>query len=460
MDAPPIVTELNETLDILGQQPLMKIYTQICFCFSVPDPSMHSEIIHTLKSGLQRVSTSFPWLAGQVIGDDAGERNSGLFKIKPLENIPRLVVKDLRDAPSAPTMEVLREVDFPFRLLDESMICPRNTLPTPEELASGVLPVLLVQANFITGGLILSFVAAHSTMDMTGQGQVIYLISKACSNEPFTSEELSSGNLDRRNLIRLLDESEIKDSDTAHQIAKPTPAPLDPDEPVTPLPTCSWGYFSFSPTSLASLKSLAMETVTSGYISTDDALTAFMWQSTMRARRPRLDPAAECTFARAVDVRRHLVIPQAYTGLIQNMTYHTYTLEKLIDAPLGEAASQFRRAVDPKTSNLAHATRALATLMDRTSDRSGISVTATLDLSKDIMLSSWAKEKCYELDFGLGLGKPESVRRPQFTPVESLMYLMPRAPDGEIAAAVCLRDEDMEGLKRDQEFAKYGRFIP
>lgn len=72
---------------------------------------------------------------------------------------------------------------------------------------------------------------------------------------------------------------------------------------------------------------------------------------------------------------------------------------------------------------------------------------------------SWAKLSCYELDFHLGLGRPEAVRRPQFAPFESLIYPMPRALDGEVAVAVCVRDEDMERLRADEAFAMYGRYI-
>jgi len=144
---------------------------------------------------------------------------------------------------------------------------------------------------------------------------------------------------------------------------------------------------------------------------------------------------------------------------MQNMTYHTYTLQKLAEEPLGGVASQLRSALDPKTSNLGYHTRALAIFLNRTPDKNIISFTATLDLSADIMFSSWAKLDRYELDFNLGLGKPEAVRRPQFEPVESLIYLMPRTLDGEIAVAICSRDGDMERLRADEEFAKYGRYI-
>jgi hypothetical protein len=141
------------------------------------------------------------------------------------------------------------------------------------------------------------------------------------------------------------------------------------------------------------------------------------------------------------------------------MTYHTYTIQKLVDESLGNLASQFRLAVDPKTSNLGQSTRALVTTLSRSRDKSAVSVTAKLDLSSDIMLSSWAKENFYELDFNLGLGKPESVRRPQFFPVESLIYIIPKRLDGELVVAICLRDGDMERLRVDDEFGKYGKYI-
>ncbi|KAJ3516964.1 hypothetical protein NLJ89_g789 [Agrocybe chaxingu] len=442
--------DLNYDLDVFGQQPgLSNLYTQICCCFSVADASSHSAIINTLTNGLERLSASFPWVAGQVVNEGSGEGKSGIFKIAPLGNIPCLVVKDLRNDPSIPTMDEFRRANFPFNMLDESIIAPRNTLPgIPDGSPS---PVFLLQATFITGGLLLTFVGQHNVMDMTGQGQIIDLLSKACRNEQFTSEELSSGNVDRRNAIPLLDDSYKPGAELAHQMVKPAPSQAiskdtnahpAPDPP----PKCSWAYFTFPSHSLAALKSLATENATpaSGYISTDDALSAFIWQSIIRARLPPL---------------RSYSISPTYPGIVQNMTYHTYTAQKLVEEPLGRVASQLRLAVDPKTSNLGYQTRALATFLHRTPDKGSVSVTATLNVSADIALSSWVKQDFYDLDFNLGLGKPEAVRRPQFPPVESLLYLMPKALDGEIAAALCLRDEDMERLRADEEFAKYGRYI-
>ena len=449
MQGPTI--EVDVTLDILGQQPFLKIYTQICLCYSMPDDASDSATINTLTNGLERLTADFPWIAGQVVNEGANEDNTGVFRIQPLEKIPRLVMKDLRDDLSIPSMDGLKQAEFPMSMLDEDIICPCRTLPLPGTFNE--FPVFLVQANFITGGLLLSVVAEHGAMDMTGQGQIIRLLSKACRNEPFTAEEVKTGNLPRHNIIPLLDDTYEPGPELSHQIIKLTPAPPAPPAKNT------WAYFSFQPTSLAALKSLATATLPSGYISTDDALTALIWQSVTRARLPRLNPETNTTFARAADVRRFLNIPQTYPGLIQNMTYHTSALEELVHEPLGAVASWLRGAVDPETSTLGHDSRAMATFLSRVADKTVFSFSAGMDFSSDLMLSSWARVECFDLDFGLGFGCPEAVRRPRFDPFESLVYLMPRSPDGGIMAAICLRDEDMERLRVDGGFMRYAKHI-
>ncbi|KAF2675194.1 trichothecene 3-O-acetyltransferase [Microthyrium microscopicum] len=450
-------------LDVLGQQPLMKIYTQICFCYAVPENDLREQILDTLNAGLLKLSTSFPWIAGQVISDEPISGETFSFKIVPLEKTPRLVVRYFDDDNRVPNYQNLREANYPFRMLDESLIAPRNTLPgLPGSSNEDIAPVLLLQANFITGGLILTFAAHHSAMDMTGQGQIMTLLSKACHNEPFSPEDLASGNLDRRHAISFLENytpgPEIQDQVPSPSPKTPAEIPKSETTPNDP-PKLTWAYFSFPATSLSDIKKVASSTIASpAFISTDDALTALIWQSVTRIRQPRLKTNETCRFARAVDVRSALNISPTYTGFLQNMTFHSYPIQRLTSDPLGDVALNFRARLDPK--ELAFRTRALATFFKQADDKSiAIDFTAGMDLSKDIMLSSWVKPNCYELDFGLGLGTPESVRRPQFTTVESLFYLMPKRLDGEVSAALCLREEDLWRLKKDEEFMKYCQYV-
>ncbi|UQC87675.1 trichothecene 3-O-acetyltransferase [Colletotrichum lupini] len=420
---------MDEPIEILGQQPTLKIYTQIAVCFSVEDDQSYANITKTLTSGLERLTAGFPWVAGQIINEGASEGNTGIFKIAPLEPTPPLIVKDLREDPSVSSMKDMKTSGFPFAMLDESIVCPRPTLPIDPNLVGKPEPVFITQATFIKGGLILAFLGHHQVLDGTGQGQLIKLLSKACKGEDFTEEEIATGNLSRHNIIPLLDDFE-GGLETDAMIIKPSATPA------TAPATCSWAYFDFSAASLSALKSLASETVKSGYITTDDALTAFIWQSISRIR---------------------MGIPQTFPALIQSMTKNSMAIKDLVERPLGEAASQLRSAVDPTA--LSYGVRALATLMNQAADKSVFSFTGTLHLDRDLAFSSWAKLDLYEHDFGLGLGKPESVRRPQFTPVESLGYLLPKALDGSIALAICLRDEDMNGLKKDELWLKYSKYI-
>ncbi|KAJ5680558.1 hypothetical protein N7536_011697 [Penicillium majusculum] len=435
----------NDVLDILGQTPgLYKLYTQICSIYRVPEASSHDTIIDTLTNGLDRLAKSFPWLTGQVINEGAGDGNTGVFKITPLDKI-QLVVKDLRHDSSAPTMDGLRQAKYPFTMLDENVIAPCTTLNLPGNLPSITTEsalVFCVQANFIEGGLMLTLVAQHNVMDMTGQDFIIGLLSKACHNEPFTSEELTVGNMDRSHVIPLLDDSYTPGPELAHQIVKPPPSVKDV-------------------ILLASLKALTTNTLpaSTDFISTDDAVSAFIWKSVARARAPRLEATSESLFTRAVDMRQRFGIPQGYPGLLQTLTYNTDTIQKLSKEPLGIVAAELRSQLDPKKNDLVFSTRALATFLSRSADKTQASFTATVNVSSDFMLSSWSRISCYDLDFNLGLGKPEAVRRPRFTPVEGLGYLMPRSAAGEMPVGICLRDEDWERLKGDGEFTKYAKYI-
>ncbi len=75
------------------------------------------------------------------------------------------------------------------------------------------------------------------------------------------------------------------------------------------------------------------------------------------------------------------------------------------------------------------------------------------------MLSSWAFAKLDQLDFGMGLGMPLAVRRPAFTPVESLMYVMPKSPSHGAVIGMCLREEDWTQLKQDSGWIEHATYL-
>lgn len=98
----------------------------------------------------------------------------------------------------------------------------RRAIPIPGRPASDTYQN---QATFIEGGLILTFVAQHATMDMIGQGHITCLFDKACRKEEYTAEELTASNVARHNIVPLLDDPYGPGAEVAHQIVatKPTP---------------------------------------------------------------------------------------------------------------------------------------------------------------------------------------------------------------------------------------------
>jgi len=429
-------------LDIYGQQPgINRLYTQLTFCFAISDDSLDS-LIRTLKEGIERLSANFPWVAGKVVNDN------GRFKIVPLEKAAHFVVRDLRCDPSVPDWDTIRPANFPFSMLDESIVAPCKTLAVTD-VSALELPVFMVQTNFIVGGLLLTFNAQHGSMDMAGQSQIISLLAKACRGEPFSRPELSIGNMKRKNIIPLLDNC-VPESELKEQSVKDSP-----NGDIKPV-RAQWAYFTFSGASLALLKADASQTAPPPFISTDDALSAFIWQCLSRARQPRhrRTPSALSTLSRNVDARRALALPSTYPGLAVSSTAHTAALDAVAAAPLGAIAGRLRAALDPAA--LAHGARALAT---RIAHGGIVGFGAGGAPDRDVRLSSWAKERCCEVDFGFACA--EAVRRPRFEDGarEGLVYLLPKTREGEIVVGVCLRGDDLERLKGDVEWARVAAFV-
>ncbi|VEU22615.1 DEKNAAC103449 [Brettanomyces naardenensis] len=430
------------SLDIFGQQLSLQIYTQITLCYKVDDPSSFDKIVPILEAGLRILDESFPYVLDEVIVDN------GICKLVSFDDSPRLIVKDYRNEMD---FEKLAEAHFPFRMLDEKVLAPRMTIPgtNGEKFAGNSMPVLLIQVMLIKGGVLVTFVAAHNVMDMIGQAFIIGLLDKACHGNSYSSEDIRIGNFRRDTAIPLLeDDNKIMSRASEYRVSKG-------ERPVSP-PAC-WKYFLFSGESLKALKKEAMSSVTSGFVSTDDALSALIWQSVARSRIVRLGGSRYQTLSRAVDSRKFVGLPPTYPGVIQDMACNRCTFQELVDKPLGLIAYELRSQIVP--ARIKEDVQLLATLTHRAEDKREFSLVASVDPSVDIMISSWAKVDYYNMDFNLGLGKPIAVRRPEFIPFEGLIYFMPKKSDGEIAVAISLRNEDMERLRKDEILMKYSTYI-
>ncbi|CAI6335557.1 unnamed protein product [Periconia digitata] len=477
---------LDVELDLMGAQPaLFKLYTQLAFVYPMPDSSSKSHVVSVLNEGLKRLSESFPWVAGQVVHTSSDSDGPLKYRIRPLDSIPKLVEKDYTYEPTVPTFEELEDAGFPMSMMSEDVWAPCPTLSGLTYGTSGsassndkTAPVMLAQLSFIKGAVVLCINMQHNVCDMMGQSAVMSLLTKACRGEAFSEHDIVLGQKDRTQVVPLIEAGQWNPVDvlgdqlislqrrSEDESATARSPALDvkaAELREIQKPQVLGTYFSFRATSLKALKSLATETLPSDreFISMDDAISALIFQSVLRARGPRINnEKRSVTFARAVDARRYLGVDPQYPGVLQNMTYTKYHPSDLLNAPLGHIAAAMREQIDSSSSDVALRTRALVTFLSQSPENAtNVSFTASLKTDTDIMLSSWAKVPAYDWDFGFGLGAPVAVRRPAFVPVESLMYIMPKDGRGDVSVWMCLRNDDIERLNEDSEWTRFATHL-
>jgi hypothetical protein len=447
---------LDIPLEIFGQNDVLSIQTPFVYIFPCDEPNPDiSKFTDTIHAGLVGLTKAFPWIAGKIVNTGRTETSSGVFKITSHTSIPNFVVKDWRNDSNAPTMAALVDSEVPCSMLKEKFFAPITVLPSGDEDRS---PLLQLQLSIITGGVVLSVMANHQAMDGTAQDQICYLLDKACNGIPYTDEEIRIGNLEREGIVDIFDDDWQPPLKSMYR-AKPTSKKNEQEhQPQEDKVEHHWISVLFSPSSLSTLKSTISHDFKSGFVSTDDALTALIWQSLAKARLGRFPPSTTTTIGRSVNPRKYIGIPATYPGYISNNAYSTHTLLDLANSPLASIAAELRSKV-ANISEIRDTTKEFATLLHRASDKNEVNINATLDLDVDVIFSSWANMRGYQFDFGLGLGKPTYFRRMDHLGVPSLGFLLPKRPDGENILSICLRTDDIEALRSDPVFAAYGRFL-
>jgi hypothetical protein len=444
---------LDIPLEIFGQTDVLSIMTPFVYIYPASNPDI-TQLTNVIEAGLTRFTTSFPWVAGRITNTGRTSTSSGVFKITSHKSRPHLTIKDWRQDGRVPSFGQLAQADAPCSILKEEFFAPVHVNTTAGWENEDRSPVLQFQLSIIVDGVVLAIMANHQALDGTAQDQLAYLLDKACNNMAYTQEEIRIGNLRRETMV------EPFDSDWQPPIQKPQT--LDPASSKRETPNVvehRWTHILFGPSALSALKSEVSRGLETGFVSTDDALTALVWQSLARARTERLPHSAFTTIARAVNPRRYLNIPATYPGYINNSAFSTDTLGGLTRRPLSAIAQELRANIDPASSNFGELTRSIATMMYRAEDKNSVNMFGSLDGGRDLILSSWTSMRGYDFDFGLGLGKPTYFRRMDHQRIPSLAFFLPKKPDGETVLSICLHTDDIACLQRDAAFTKFGRFI-
>ncbi|KAK3320575.1 transferase family-domain-containing protein [Cercophora scortea] len=450
--------------DVIGQLPILKTYNHGSLGFPVPDESAREPLILALQAACDKIAANFPWLAGAVAHEGVSPGNSGLFRPIPwpaTATSPNKILHVQYCDDIAPSFKEILDAGAPVSMLDGKLLAPYDGFPARyTESPENPAPVIATQATFIRGGMILTFCSQHNMIDATGMFQIINMFANALNGEDFSPQAIESGNRDRATVIPLLAPGEPA-KDLQHlKVAQPLTFPL-PSPPSTPGKKPTWAYFRLFRAAVPAIKEKASER--EGYdpsvpfLSSNDALSAFYWKciSSIRLRNGR-SPETVSKFSRAIDGRRVMGVPQEYLG---HMVFHSATrkpLGEVASAPLSTLACALRR--DLNNANTAFAVRSYATLIANEPDKARILYGGGKgNPDVDVGASAVPQSDAAVVPYG-PLGVPAFGRRPNLAPILGCLYFMP-PEGGNMMVSVCLREDDLEGLRKHPDWSRITEFI-
>ncbi|KEY70387.1 hypothetical protein S7711_09361 [Stachybotrys chartarum IBT 7711] len=455
--------DLDRYQDILGQLPMLQVYSHILYVFPLPIETPREIIVGKLERAITKVRDEVPWMGARVVNYGKGPGNSGIYRViacpRPTEAI---VVRDVSTL--VPSYSELSKRKAPLSIIDAKLLTPVSAFPERfEDKDEDPAHTVRIQASFIEGGVVLDFVMHHNMADAGGHFGFVNLIARAMRGEEFPPKLLEQANCDRRHLFPLLGPDEALLDHSHHKQHPITTAASLSSSGNGPKPEPAQHHiFRVSAAKLRELKKMAEPVAERDsdvrFISTDDALSAFIWQrlTVVRARRGVLPPSTRARFGRAIDGRGAVGVSRDYMGdLIHNVTAFL-TWEELVSLPLSSIAAHLRRELNK--ANTAYHVRSFATFVAREADKSTITYGGQFNPATDLGCSSIRGRSDLFADFGQ-LGFPTLIRRPPPPPFPGLLVLFPGTMSGDCDAMLCITDADLEDLKRDPLWADAVEYI-
>ncbi|KAF9890781.1 hypothetical protein FE257_005351 [Aspergillus nanangensis] len=448
-----------------------KGYLRYIFLFPLPDQYDLNEVADVVKAGYSSLKQRIPFVGCEAI-PDADSKQPGFIKLQrtPEGSVKDIVVRDLRSSPESfqPTYSELKSSGFPVAAFDSETLCRRSSpWPSPGEQ----LPISLVQANFIHGGLILTWCVLHIAGDGTSFHTWMKVWAEGCRLAQ--GLESSSSPVDLAPELWLHRQSATKSSGRSTGLLAHHPEytllPFTPTgaPPKMTSPHHRSQVFYFSPAALAALKAdaspvHATEPTDQSWISTNDALSALLWRTVMAVQSPlhMLDDGSDpvSVFNIAIDGRLRTdppVHPETLGCFLESVAVEASIRDMLGTLTVADLAVRIRKALLRADS---HFTDDVVALVEKLEvDVNRLILTAFLDVPGfNCAQTSWANFDMYGLDWGPMLGgRVESVRTPSEGVINGLQVVLPVLPDGGMEVLVGVEEGCLDRLLHDPLWLKY-----
>ncbi|KAL4897020.1 transferase family-domain-containing protein [Aspergillus ambiguus] len=464
-EGPSLEVNSNEVPSLTALERIgPKGYLRYVFLFQLPEEYDLRKISDTLKQGYTALKQCFPVVGCEAI-PDKDSKQAGVLKLQMLEegDVEDIVVKDLQDSYFC-TYPELKSKGFPVAAFDDTL-CRRSVWPSPGER----LPTSLVQANFIRGGLILTWCILH----MVGDGTSFYTWMKVWADACLRAQSAEASDAlplqlhraiwdDRERIMKSSGRNEgLFENHPEYTVLPVTPTSAPP-KMISPH-HCGQ-IFYFSPTALKKLKEdaspiYATEPTDQKWISTNDAVSALLWRTIMAVQSPidTLDGDPTSTFNIAIDGRQRTdppVHPETQGCFLEYVVTSASIRQMLSKMSLADIAISIRKAILRANSQY---TDDIVTLTEKLDDVNRLIPTAFLDVPGfNCIQTSWVNFKLYDLNWGQLLGdKIDSVRSPRVGVINGLQVVLPSPPGGGMEVLVGVEDRCLERLLEDPMWLKY-----
>ncbi|OJJ08848.1 hypothetical protein ASPVEDRAFT_47998 [Aspergillus versicolor CBS 583.65] len=441
-------------------------YINIVLAFDTTEPT--PAISKYLQVGLDALSKQLPWLSGRVCASQVQQKPSLEIRYNPNTALT------LTDKGSiAGSYETLSSQGMPPEAI------PQDAWPLlpviDDALAKAGAPVFATSAfRFADRGVGLCVSLHHNTVDATGFSEIMRQWARNITGSGLDiARPTQFGRIERLSEAlspQLKDISALSYEDllAKHpEYAKKPPAVAD--EPVQPTetPPCTSKVFTIRIHSINTIKQ-ALGRYTPTPPTTNVILCALLWTAITRARaerNPSLAESATSRLATIVNGRRRVSETFApasnpYFGNVVLYTRTEATADTLTNTRpqspesakvLLDICTRITTSQSPSTISARHIAEVYRLIAD-TEDHRTLDPGWDIFGSRDLAITSWADLDLYEVDFGVGLGRPEFVRLP-YMEADGVAVLLPRRRDGvdeRLEVMVLLRKDDMAVLERDE----------
>ncbi|KAL9618434.1 MAG: hypothetical protein Q9160_006875 [Pyrenula sp. 1 TL-2023] len=319
-------------------QGLTRTYVRMGLCYPLPAETLPSTVLARLEEFVAKTVRCLPHLSGKVVVvKDAAQQDTVAVQFSRNDVLQyRPVARHLTKTEYPFSFEKLSQDGMPADALISEKL---NRMPDKPDENDGPAPVLVIQANFIEGGLIVTLYLHHSV----GDGLTLAHIIRGVFRNGFRE----TIDIDDDQAIRLyLDEDASRRRQMSgdnhgrpdgsrlplyHSIDKSSPARRQLERPETMMSKAGVKVLSFSISRLKALKAAINDSLLNGnphisinasprptYVSTFNVLASLLWRSIVRARSARLDVSGVKDWALIVpvNIRGRITCPltDAYLG--------------------------------------------------------------------------------------------------------------------------------------------------